>query len=90
MNKIKELKKYRRLTNEEISQILAMNHGFYYSKSTISRWINGDIRCPESIITILSGQDLFGTTNEYLGDLFDEIYYDKRMSKIRKAEELNE
>lgn len=77
MNKIKELKKYRGLTDKDIAQILSSNHGYYYSRVSISRWINGYYRCPEEVITVLAGPDLLDVDNEHLGELFDEVYSEK-------------
>jgi len=77
MNKIKELKKHRGLTNEDISKILEANHGYRYSRATVSRWITGNRKCPEEIITILAGPDLLDIDNEHLGELFDEVYSEK-------------
>lgn len=77
MNKIIELKKHRGLTNEDISQILAANHGYRYSRATISRWITGNRKCPEEVITVLAGPDLLDVDNEHLGELFDEVYSEK-------------
>lgn len=77
MNKIKYLKKHRHFTDEDISQILASNHGYRYSRATVSRWINGYCRCPEEVITILAGPDLLDVDNEHLGELFDEVYSEK-------------
>jgi len=77
MNKIKELKKHRNLTDKDIAQILAANHGYYYSRASISGWINGKHRCPEEVITVLAGPDLLDVDNEHLGELFDEVYSEK-------------
>jgi len=77
MNKIIELKKHRGLTNEDISQILAANHSYRYSRATISRWITGNRKCPEEVITLLAGPDLLDVDNEHLGELFDEVYSEK-------------
>lgn len=82
MNKIKDLKEYRGLTNGNISYILEANHDYRYSKSTISRWINGDKKCPEEVITVLAGPDLFDVDNEYLGELFDEVYSEKHYNPL--------
>lgn len=77
MNKIKYLKKHRNLTDKDIAQILASNHGYYYSRVSISGWINGYYRCPEEVITVLAGPDLLDVDNEHLGELFDEVYSEK-------------
>ena len=77
MNKFIELKKHRGLTNEDISRILEANHGYRYSRATVSRWITGNRKCPEEVITVLAGPDLLDVDNEHLGELFDEVYSEK-------------
>ena len=82
MNKIIALKKYRGLTNEDISRILEVNHEYIYSRITVSRWLTGNSKCPEEVITVLAGPDLLDVDNEHLGELFDEVYSEKHPNPL--------
>jgi transcriptional regulator with XRE-family HTH domain len=80
MNKIKELRKIKRINQEDLCNILNV------TRQNISRYENGIIPLTESTILLLA--DYFNVTTDYLLGRSDEI--DKVQSLLTSYQKLNE